>query len=73
MDVGMPVRDGILATREITETVEGTRVVVVSAMSDAETAARARAAGAAAYVFKGCPFDDLLAAIREPVAAARAA
>src|SRR2546421_729601 len=65
MDVNMPVRDGILATREITETLTTTRVVVVSALSDAATAARARSAGAAAYLLKGCPLEDLITAIRE--------
>lgn len=65
MDVNMPCRDGIIATREITETLDPTRVVIVSALRDAATAARARSAGAAAYLFKGCPLDDLIAAIHE--------
>lgn len=65
MDVSMPCRDGIVATREITKALAKTRVVVVSAARDAETAGRARSAGAAAYVFKGCPLDDLIAAVRE--------
>jgi two-component system response regulator DesR len=65
MDVSMPRLDGIVATRTITETIEFTRVVVLSALSDAETASRARSAGAAAYLFKGCPTEFLVAAIRE--------
>lgn len=68
MDVSMPHLDGIVATREITETLEHTRVVVLSAVTDAQTASRARSAGAAAYLFKGCPLDDLVAAIKEVVA-----
>src|SRR5437868_15149583 len=55
MDVDMPRFDGIVATHEITEKLDHTRVVVLSALTDAETAMRARSAGAAAYLFKGCP------------------
>jgi DNA-binding NarL/FixJ family response regulator len=65
MDVSMPRLDGIVATREIRETFEETRVLVLSALTDAETASRARSAGAAAYLFKGCPIDHLVQAIRE--------
>jgi DNA-binding NarL/FixJ family response regulator len=65
MDVSMPRLDGIVATREITETQEHTCVVVLSGHTDAETASRARSAGAAAYLFKGCPLTDLVAAIHE--------
>jgi DNA-binding NarL/FixJ family response regulator len=65
MDVSMPRLDGIVATREITDTFEETRVIVLSALTDAETASRARSAGAAAYLFKGCPIDHLVNAIRE--------
>jgi DNA-binding NarL/FixJ family response regulator len=67
MDVSMPSMDGITATREITERHEQTTVVVVSALTDAQTAGRARSAGAAAYLVKGCPLDDLIAAIHEAV------
>jgi DNA-binding NarL/FixJ family response regulator len=65
MDVSMPRLDGIVATREISETFEHMRVIVLSALTDAETASRARSAGAVAYLFKGCPIDHLVAAIRE--------
>jgi DNA-binding NarL/FixJ family response regulator len=65
MDVSMPRLDGIVATREISEKFEETRVLVLSALTDAETASRARSAGVAAYLFKGCPIDHLVQAIRE--------
>jgi DNA-binding NarL/FixJ family response regulator len=65
MDVSMPRLDGIVATREITDTFDETRVVVLSALTDATTASRARSAGAAAYLFKGCPIDHPVQAIRE--------
>ena len=64
MDVNMPCFDGIIATRQITRTLERTRVVVLSALTDAETAFRARLAGATAYLLKGCPVEDLIAAVR---------
>lgn len=71
MDVDMPRVDGIDATRAITGSRPETCVVVVSGDQTAETAGRARAAGAAAYVFKGCPADELFAAVED--AAARTA
>jgi len=64
MDVNMPCFDGIVATNQITETLEHTRVVVLSGLTDTETATRARSAGAAAYLFKGCPIDDLISTVR---------
>ena len=65
MDVSMPRVDGILATREITDTLEGTRVVILSGHRDLETVCRARASGAAAYLSKGCPVDEVLSVVRE--------
>jgi DNA-binding NarL/FixJ family response regulator len=65
MDVSMPRVDGIDATSKITEKLEGTRVVMLSALTDGETAFRARMAGAAAYLCKGCPFDELIETVRE--------
>jgi two-component system, NarL family, response regulator LiaR len=65
MDVSMPRVDGILATREITDTFERARVVMLSALKDLETICRARAAGAAAYLSKGCPVDEVISVVRE--------
>ncbi len=62
MDVSMPRVDGILATREITDTLERTRVVILSGHQDLETVCRARAA---AYLSKGCPVDEVLSVVRE--------
>jgi DNA-binding NarL/FixJ family response regulator len=73
MDVSMPCFDGIVATREITQTLERTRVVVLSALTDAETAFRARSAGAAAYLLKGCPVEDLIATVRAAAGRSQAA
>jgi DNA-binding NarL/FixJ family response regulator len=68
MDVDMPCVDGIRATRAILESRTAVGVVVVSGDHTAETAGRARAAGAAAYIFKGCPPESLFAAIEEAAA-----
>ena len=65
MDVSMPRVDGILATREITDTLERTRVVMLSGHQDLETVCRARAAGASAYLSKGCPVDEVVSVVRE--------
>ena len=72
MDVSMPCCDGIEAAREITGTLEATRVVMLTGINDLEVSLRARAAGATAYVIKGSSFDELLAAIRAPVTVAPA-
>jgi DNA-binding NarL/FixJ family response regulator len=64
MDVSMPRVDGIVATREITETLEYTRVVVLSALADAQTAYEARSAGADAFLSKGGSVSELIAAVR---------
>jgi DNA-binding NarL/FixJ family response regulator len=64
----MPRVDGIAATREVTETLEHTRVVVLSALTDAETANAARSAGAIAVLSKGSPVDDLISTVREAAA-----
>ena len=65
MDVSMPRVDGILATREIADRLERTRVVILSAHKDVETVCRARSAGAAAYLSKGCPVDEVISTVRE--------
>jgi DNA-binding NarL/FixJ family response regulator len=66
MDVNMPCCDGIDATREITGTLDSTRVVILTGINDLDVSLRAQAAGAAAYLIKGCPFDELVSAIRAP-------
>jgi DNA-binding NarL/FixJ family response regulator len=65
MDVSMPRVDGVLATREISDTLERTRVVILSGLRDLETVCRARAAGAAAYLSKDCPVDEVISVLRE--------
>jgi len=64
MDVNMPVMDGIAATREIAMRAPDSAVVILSMHDDHETADRALAAGAVAFVAKQQIDKALLAAIR---------
>ncbi len=64
MDVSMPVMTGDEATREIKRHLPQIRVVALSMFNDAGTANRMRRAGAAAYLLKTSPSEELLAAIR---------
>jgi DNA-binding NarL/FixJ family response regulator len=63
MDLDMPVLDGIEATRGVLQVSPGTRVVVLTASSSTDDERRARAAGADAYLRKGCPAAELFDAI----------
>jgi PAS domain S-box-containing protein len=64
MDVSMPVMSGDEATRQIRQDLPQTRVVALSMHDSAAVAERMRQAGAAAYLLKTAPAEDLLAAIR---------
>ena len=65
MDIAMPIMDGIAATAAIRAAVPESAVVVHSLHDDAATQARARAAGAVAFVGKHHLEAPLLAAIRQ--------
>lgn len=64
MDVRMPRMDGVEATRAITARGEVPRVVVLTTFDLDEYAFSAIKAGAAAFLLKDAPPEDLLAAIR---------
>ena len=67
MDVEMPGMDGIVATAALRATAPHVAVVILSLYDDARTRARAREAGAAAFVAKHQAKSTLLATIRRVV------
>ena len=67
MDVEMPEMDGITAAGRLHEVATHDDVVMLSIHGDAATRARARAAGAAAFVEKQGAVETLLDEIRRAV------
>jgi DNA-binding NarL/FixJ family response regulator len=65
MDVSMPVMAGEEATRLIKRHRPHMRVIALSMHDEAQVRKRMRSAGAAAYLLKTAPSEELLAAIRE--------
>lgn len=63
MDVSMPVMDGITATARI-RAVEGPPVLVLTTFDDDEVLWGALQAGAAGFLLKDAPADELIRAIR---------
>ena len=64
MDVNMPVMNGIEATRILTGEMPQVKVIALSMHAERDTAEAMRQAGAVAYLTKGGPSEDLIAAIR---------
>lgn len=64
IDISMPLMDGIEATKEISASCAGTRVLTLSIYSNQEYMKSALEAGAAGYVLKDAIGDELLEAIR---------
>ncbi|NNC13590.1 response regulator transcription factor [Planctomonas sp. JC2975] len=66
MDLRMPGTDGIAATRAIRadETLNATRVLVLTTFEDEENVLAALRAGAAGFLGKGADPDDIVRAIR---------
>ena len=71
MDVEMPAMDGIAATAAMRASASQSAVVMMSIHDDVHTRARARAAGAAAFVEKSGTLEVLLATIRRTAELAR--
>jgi DNA-binding NarL/FixJ family response regulator len=65
MDVSMPVLDGFEATREIRESIEDVRVLMLTGSNSRADVDRSRAAGASGYVTKDRIASELVATIVE--------
>ena len=68
MDVAMPDLNGIDATRRITESEPGTRVLALSMHSDGRYVKGMLQAGARGYILKDCAAEELTRAIRTVMA-----
>lgn len=64
MDLHMPVKSGVAATREITLAQPSTQVLVLTTLDDDETVFAAVRAGAHAYLLKDVSEEELLETIR---------
>jgi DNA-binding NarL/FixJ family response regulator len=65
MDISMPIKDGIEATREIVAAGDGaTRVLVLTSFSDRTQIMAALDAGASGYLLKDAEPDELIRGIR---------
>jgi DNA-binding NarL/FixJ family response regulator len=64
MDLHMPVKSGVAATREITLAQPSTQVLVLTTLDDDETVFEAVRAGAQAYLLKDASEAELLETIR---------
>jgi DNA-binding NarL/FixJ family response regulator len=64
MDLHMPRLSGVAATREITQKLPGTQVLVLTTLNDDETVFEAVRAGALGYLLKDVSEDELLETIR---------
>jgi DNA-binding NarL/FixJ family response regulator len=65
MDVRMPRVDGITATRRLRELPDAPPVLALTTFDDDEVLAGMLRAGAAGFVLKGAPAEDLQRAVRE--------
>jgi DNA-binding NarL/FixJ family response regulator len=70
MDVRMRRIDGVAATRMLVEAGESPPVLVLTTFDDDDVLWGALDAGAAGFVLKDCPAEDLLAAVRAVAAGA---
>jgi DNA-binding NarL/FixJ family response regulator len=64
MDLHMPRQSGVAATREITRTLPGTQVLVLTTLDDDESVFEAVRAGAHGYLLKDVSEQELLDTIR---------
>jgi DNA-binding NarL/FixJ family response regulator len=63
MDVRMPVMDGVAATRILSQQENAPKILVLTTFDDTAAAAQALQAGAAGYLLKDTPIEELVQAI----------
>lgn len=68
MDLSMPAKDGIEATREIMSTAPETKILVLTTFATSDSISSVLAAGARGVVLKNIPRDQLLLAIHRIIA-----
>jgi DNA-binding NarL/FixJ family response regulator len=71
MDVRMPEMDGLEATRRIRTMLPGVQVVLLSAYDDPSFKTTAKAAGAFAYLVKGCDPGEVEEVLRSAARSGR--
>jgi DNA-binding response OmpR family regulator len=64
LDLGLPVKDGWTVLKELRRQGEAFPIIVVTALNDDHSRARALAAGATDFVTKPFRFSDLLSKVR---------
>lgn len=64
MDIGMPVLNGMEATRRVVERVPASKVIVLSGHSEQRFVTEALQAGASGYVLKDAEFEELARAVQ---------
>ena len=64
LDIRMPVMDGVAATREICQRFPATKVLVLTTFDDEDYVAQALQNGAAGYLLKDTPSEELSQAIQ---------
>lgn len=64
MDIGMPVLNGIEATKIISNDYSNAKVIAISMHSDKQYIKPMLSAGALGYLFKNCSYNQLIEAIR---------
>ncbi|HEX7289727.1 MAG TPA: response regulator transcription factor [Conexibacter sp.] len=68
MDLSMPGMDGVAATRALAATADAPRVVVLTLSDDDASMLEALLAGAAGYVVKDAPLEQIVAAVQAAAA-----
>ena len=64
MDISMPGIGGLEATRKISQTLPGVKIIAVTIHDDDPFPARLLEAGASGYLTKGCDVREIISAIR---------